>query len=322
MLTKAATTEADEVFLDLEDAVAPEQKKSARARVVEALNSHDYSGKTVAVRVNDVTGPFQYDDVIEVVRGAGAFIDTIVLPKVQHPGEVWFAEHLLTQLEDDLDLDRRIGLELQVESGSGAVDLLDIARVTDRTEALVFGPGDYAADIGVAQVDIGAIDRSYPGHQWHYILSRLVTTARAIGADAIDGPYADFRDEDGLRESADLARRLGMDGKWCIHPAQVAVVNEAFTPSAAQVDRAQALLAAYADAVAAGRGSATFEGAMIDEASRKMADRIVARSAATGRQPTSFARKVSRSTVDRAPESIGCTDSIDRRTSNRSRTAP
>lgn len=280
MLAKAATTDADEIFLDLEDAVAPEEKTAARARVVDALNTHDYSGKTVAVRVNDAGSPYQYDDVIQVVRGAGAHLDTIVLPKVHHPGQVWFAEHLLTQLERDLGLTRRIGLELQIESGAGAVDLVDIARVTDRTEALVFGPGDYAADLGVAQVDLGAVERDYPGHQWHYVLSRLVTTARAVGADAIDGPYADFRDADGLRESAALARHLGLDGKWCIHPAQIAVVNEAFTPTPAQIDRARSLVAAYDDAVAQGRGSATFEGAMIDEASRKMAERIIARGTA------------------------------------------
>lgn len=283
MMAKAATTEADEIFLDLEDAVAPEQKRAARARVVEALNTHDYTGKVVSVRVNDAAGPFQYDDVIEVVRGAGRRLDTITLPKVQHAGEVWFVEHLLSQLERDLGLDRRIGLEIQLESGAGVVDLTDIARVTDRTEALVFGPGDYAADLGIAQVDIGVVERGYPGHQWHYVLSRLVTTARAIGADAVDGPYADFRDEDGLVESAALARHLGVDGKWCIHPSQVAVVNDAFTPTPAEVDRARSLLAAYADAIADGRGAATFEGTMIDEASRKMADRIVARGGAAGR---------------------------------------
>jgi citrate lyase subunit beta/citryl-CoA lyase len=280
MMARAATSEADEIFLDLEDDVAPDQKTSARARVVAALQTNDYSGKLVAVRVNDAASPHQYRDLIDVVRGAGERIDTIILPKVQHPGEVWFAEHLLSQLELDLGLNRRIGLQLQVETGSGAVHLADITRVTDRTEALVFGPGDYAADLGVVSVDVGLLDRGYPGHQWHYVLSRLVTHARAVGGDAIDGPYADVHDHEGLRESTALARHLGVDGKWCIHPAQIPVVNEAFTPTADEMERARALLAAYAEAVTDGRGAATFEGRMIDEANRKMADRIVARGAA------------------------------------------
>ncbi len=282
MLAKAVTTEADEVLLDLEDAVAAAEKPTARAKIVEALNTHDYSGKVVAVRVNDAAGPFQYRDVIELVRGAGGHIDTLVLPKVQHPGEVWFVEHLLSQLERDLGLDNRIGLELQFESGAGVTFVSAIAEVTDRTEALVFGPGDYAADLGLDQTDIGRIERGYPGHQWHYVLSRLVTTARAFGADAIDGPFADFRDERGLRESAGLARHLGIDGKWCIHPSQIPVVNHTFTPSATAVGRAREVLEALAQAKSAGAGATALDGAMIDEATRRMAERIVARGEAAG----------------------------------------
>jgi citrate lyase subunit beta/citryl-CoA lyase len=280
MLARAATTAADMVILDLEDAVAPEQKAAARATVVEALRTHDHRGRTVAVRVNDVTTPWLLDDVVTVLRGAGDRIDTVVVPKVQDAGQVWFAEHLLNQL----DPDRRIGLELQVETATGAVNLTEIAHVTDRIETLVFGPGDWAADLGVPGLAIGAADPAFPGHQWQVIQAQIVTVARAVGADAIDGPYADYRDLDGFLESARRARLLGMDGKWCIHPSQIAPANEQFTPPADQVARAERTLAAYEEAVAVGRGAATLDGAMIDEASRKMAARLLAR-ARTATQP-------------------------------------
>ncbi|MDP9405430.1 MAG: CoA ester lyase [Actinomycetota bacterium] len=282
MVARAAASEADEVFLDLEDAVAPAHKKAARAQVVEALNTVDFGGKVVVVRVNDVTTPYCYDDVISVVRGAGARLDCLMVPKVQAAGQLWFVEHLLTQLEADLGLPRRLGLEVQIETGTGSVNMTEIARVSERTETLIFGPGDYAADQGVPQLDLGMIERGYPGHQWHYILAQIVNNARAIGCDAIDGPYGDYGDPDGYRESATRAKLLGVDGKWCIHPSQVPIANAVFAPTAAQFDAARRLLDAYDDAVAAGRGAASLDGKMIDEASRKMAAKLVARGRAAG----------------------------------------
>jgi citrate lyase subunit beta/citryl-CoA lyase len=282
MMARAAGTEADQVFLDLEDAVAPNEKKGARAKVVEALNSNDYGDKIVVVRVNDATTRYQYDDVIELVRGAGAKLDCLMIPKVQDAGQLWFVENLLNQLESDLELDRRIGLEVQIETGTGSVNMTEIARVTDRIETLIFGPGDYAANQGVPQLDLGMIERDYPGHQWHYILAQIVNTARAVGCDAIDGPYGDYGDPEGYRESATRAKLLGIDGKWCIHPSQVAIANEVFAPSKEQFDHAERMLAAYDEAVRAGRGAASLDGKMIDEASRKMAEKLAARGRAAG----------------------------------------
>jgi citrate lyase subunit beta / citryl-CoA lyase len=282
MMARAAQTEADQVFLDLEDAVAPNEKKDARPKVVEALNGNDYAGKVVVVRVNDATTRYCYDDIIEVVRGAGERLDCLMIPKVQDAGQLWFVENLLTQLEADLETSRRLGLEVQIETGTGSVNMAEIARVTDRIETLIFGPGDYAANMGVPQLDLGMIEPDYPGHQWHYIIAQIVNNARAVGADAIDGPYGDFNDADGYRESCTRAKLLGMDGKWCIHPSQVAVANEVFTPSREQFDDALGVLDAYAEATEAGRGAATYKGKMIDEASRKMAEKLVARGRAAG----------------------------------------
>jgi citrate lyase subunit beta / citryl-CoA lyase len=282
MMERAATSEADQIFLDLEDAVAPNEKKGARAKVVDALNSNDYSGKTVVVRVNDATTRYMYDDIIELVRGAAAQLDCLMIPKVQNPGQLWFVENLLNQLEIDLELDQRLGLEVQIETGTGSVTMTEIAHVTDRIETLIFGPGDYAANMGVPQLDLGMIEPNYPGHQWHYIIAQIVNNARAVGADAIDGPYGDYGDPDGYRESCRRAALLGMDGKWCIHPSQIPIANEVFAPSKEQFDLAERMLAAYAEAIEQGRGAASLDGKMIDEASRKMAEKLVLKGRAAG----------------------------------------
>lgn len=282
MLEKAASTTADQVFLDLEDAVAPDQKRSARDTVVGALSDVDYGEKLVVVRVNDATTPYMYDDIIQVVRGGHARLDCLMVPKVQHAGQLWFVDTLLQQLEADLGLDGRLGLEVQIETGTGSVNMTDIARVTDRTQTIIFGPGDYAADQGVPQLDLGMIESRYPGHQWHYILAQIVNHARSIGCDAIDGPYGDYSDPDGYRESAMRAKLLGVDGKWCIHPSQIEVANEVFSPTSEEFTSARELLEAYDQALAEGRGAATHQGKMIDEASRKMAAKVVSRGEAAG----------------------------------------
>jgi citrate lyase subunit beta/citryl-CoA lyase len=202
MMAKGAASDADQVFLDLEDACAPSEKKPARALVVEALRTHDFGGTVRCVRVNDVSTPWCYGDILEVVTGAGGQLDALVLPKVESAAHVHFVEHLLDGLEADLGLERRIGLELQIESHRGAVALREIAAAATRAESIVFGPGDYAASMGVAQFEIGMNDERYPGHQWHWVMSEIANHARAIGAVAIDGPYVDFADESGYRESA------------------------------------------------------------------------------------------------------------------------
>jgi citrate lyase subunit beta/citryl-CoA lyase len=281
-MARAGERGADQIFLDLEDAVAPHEKKTARAMVVEALNTHDFGAAVVTVRVNDATTPYMYGDIIELLQGAGGRFDCIMVPKVADAGQLWFVEHLMNQLESDLGVDRRHGWEVQIETGTGAVNMTEIARVSDRLECLIFGPGDYAADMGVPQLDLGMVEPEYPGYQWAYINAQIVNTARSVGVDAVDGPYGDYGDADGFRQMATRARLLGMDGKWCIHPAQVALANEVFTPTRQQYDHASGLLVAYREAVDAGRGAAPYEGKMIDEASRKMAEKLVARGRAAG----------------------------------------
>jgi citrate lyase subunit beta/citryl-CoA lyase len=276
MIEKAAGSDADHVFLDLEDACAPSEKKGARATVVDGFNELDFGGKLLAVRVNDVTTGWCHGDIVEVVAGAGARLDCIMLPKVADASHVHFADHLLAGLEADLGLERRIGLEILIESAAGAVNIREIVRASSRLEAVVFGPGDYSVDVGVPQLDFG-MDTGYPGHQWHWVMCEVLNHARSVGAQAIDGPYVDFHGKAGYMESARRALLLGFDGKWCIHPNQIAWANEAFTPSDEQLAQARRLLEAYEAALAAGQGAAALDGKLIDEASRKGAERILAR---------------------------------------------
>jgi citrate lyase subunit beta / citryl-CoA lyase len=282
MVEKAASSAADQVFVDLEDAVAPSEKKAARALVVESLNSLDFGGKVVVVRVNDVTTPFCHGDILALVADAGAKLDCLMIPKVHDASHVHFVDHLLSGLEDDLGLTRPIGLELQIETPHGAIHLVEIAKASKRTQTIVFGPGDYAVSLGVPQLELGMIDPDYPGHQWHWVMSEVANHARAVGAQAIDGPYVDFKDREGYRESARRAKLLGFDGKWCIHPNQIEWANEVFTPSDDQYHYAERLLEAYREATDAGRGAVVFDGKMIDEATRKMAERVAARGRAAG----------------------------------------
>jgi citrate lyase subunit beta/citryl-CoA lyase len=282
-LAKAPQLEADEVFLDLEDAVAPDEKDGARERVIEALRSLDFGETTVVVRVNGTDTPHYYRDLIAVVEQAGSHIDAIMLPKVRTPGDVEMTAKLLTQIELANELEvGRIGIEAQIEDATGLLACEAIAAASPRMETLIFGPGDYSAAVGIPVTTIGGAPDGYPGDHLNYVYSRLVVAARAAGIQAIDGPYARVGDDDGLRERARLARALGLDGKWTIHPGQIAVVNEVFSPSREEWERAEAMLAAYEEAHRAGRGAAVFEGEMIDEANRKMADRIAQSGRAAG----------------------------------------
>jgi citrate lyase subunit beta/citryl-CoA lyase len=283
-LAKAPGLEADEVFLDLEDAVAPNEKESARARVIEALNTLAFrDGMTVAVRVNATDTPHYYRDLIDVVEQAGAKLDAIMLPKVRTPGDVEMTAKLLTQIELAHGLEPgRIGIEAQIEDATGLLACEAIAAASPRMETLIFGPGDYSAAVGIPITTIGGAPDGYPGDHLNYVYSRLIVAARAAGILAIDGPYARVGDEDGLRERSRLARALGMDGKWTIHPGQIATVNEVFSPAREEWERAEAMLAAYEAAHAEGRGAAVFEGEMIDEANRKMAERVARAGRAAG----------------------------------------
>ena len=282
MLEKAATLPADEVILDLEDSVAPGAKGAGVHEAVVATLRAGLAAPTRAVRVNPVDTPFCHRDIVAVVTGAGAEIDVIVLPKVDDPSHVTFADHLLTALEAELGLPRgRVGIEAQIESARGLVNAEAIAACRPgRLEALVVGPGDLAASLGMPHTTIGAPVPGYPGDGWHAVLSRVLVAARASGLQAIDGPYAAIRDLDGLTASARRSRALGYDGKWSIHPDQIGPLNAAYAVPPADLARARRVLEAHAAAAADGSGAASLDGEMIDEATRRMAERLVRRAAA------------------------------------------
>ncbi|HEY9218545.1 MAG TPA: CoA ester lyase [Phenylobacterium sp.] len=267
MMAKAAGSEADHVFLDLEDAVAPSAKPGARKSIVEALNGLDWGKKTRCVRVNDVTTEWCFEDIIEVVEGAGKNLDTLMLTKANRAADVQFVDLLLNQLEMKLGLERgRIGIEVLIEEAQGLQNVEEIAVASPRMECLIFGMGDYSAS---QQMNLRGIGRSegYPGDVFHYPRFRITMAARAAGLDPVDGPYANFRDDDGFRTECKRAFTLGMAGKWAIHPAQIAPALEVFSPTQDEVARARKLKEAYEAASAEGIGSVNVDGVMVDAAS-------------------------------------------------------
>jgi citrate lyase subunit beta/citryl-CoA lyase len=284
MIAKALATEADVVMIDLEDAVAPEAKAAARAHVAAALRDGEWRGRPRTFRINALDTPWFVRDLVDVIETAGESIDLIVVPKAGTAADVQTVTTVLSSLELAAGTVAPIGLEIQIESATGLANCEAIAAASQRVEALVFGPGDYAASLGIPLAAIGMPDRwdtAYPGHRWDYPLHRILVAARSSGARAIDGPYADFRDLDGFRRSCQVARALGYDGKWCIHPAQVPIANDVFTPDDAEIVWARKVIAANAEAERAGRGSFSLNGQMIDAASLRMAASTLARAQRT-----------------------------------------
>jgi len=279
MQAKAATLDADAVLFDLEDATAPTEKEAARAVIVASLRDLQFDRRAVCVRVNGVDTAWCYRDVIDVVEPAGDRIDCIILPKVESAPDVRFLDRLLTQIETARGWQvGRIGLEVLIESATGVQRVDDIASASPRLETLIFGPGDLSASLGLGQLSIGMLDSTYVGDVWHYALMRILVAARANGLLAIDGPFAAFGDLDGLERSARHTAALGFDGKWVIHPSQIETVNRVYSPDPAAFARAEAILAAYRQATKGeGRGALRFEGEMIDEATRKMAESVARR---------------------------------------------
>jgi citrate lyase subunit beta/citryl-CoA lyase len=277
MFEKAAASSADYVFLDLEDAVAPDDKESARHNVIEALAGIDWraAGKTVSVRINGLDTHYMYRDLIDVVEQAGAHVDTIMIPKVGVPGDVYTVDALISQMEQALGFRHRIGVEALIETALGMANVEAVAAASPRLEALHFGVADYAASCRARTMTIGGLNPDYPGDQWHSALSRLLVACRANGLRAIDGPFGDFSDPEGFMAGARRAAALGYDGKWAIHPSQVDLANEVFTPPAAEVEQARRVLGALDEAAAAGRGAAQLDGRMIDAASARMARNVV-----------------------------------------------
>ncbi|MBJ7601457.1 MAG: CoA ester lyase [Candidatus Nephthysia bennettiae] len=285
---KADLSAADMVLFDLEDSVAPAAKEEAREQVVQGLRTHGYRGKLRGVRVNSVETRWCADDVRHVVEGAGDRLDCLVVPKVDDVDAVHFMHHLLNQLEWKLSLERPIGLELQVESARGMENSARVAAASSRNRALIFGPVDLAADMRLPGFGAGETRPDYPGDLWHFFLARVAVAARASGLQAIDGPFVQVRELEGLRESARRSAALGYDGKWVLHPDQVEVVNQVFSPSQEDFDRAHRVMDAYRQATEGERtGAVLLGGEMIDEASRKLAMATLERGQAAGMSSSS-----------------------------------
>ena len=283
-IAKARELSADEVMLDLEDSVAPAAKPAARELAVAALQAGGFGRKLVAVRVNGATTPWAYQDVIAVVGSAPGAVDSLVLPKVSSPAAVVWLDVLLGQVEQAAGLPSgTVSIEAQIEDAAGLAAVEAIAASSRRLVSLVFGPADFMASIGMRSLTVGGQPEGYAFDAHHYPLMRMLVAAKANGLQAIDGPYAKIGDIDGLRAAATSVAALGFDGKWVLHPGQVEVVNEVFTPSPADYARAVGILDAYRQATEVDRrGAVMLDGEMIDEASRKMALAIAAKGEAAG----------------------------------------
>ena len=292
MIDKARSLDVDAVFLDLEDACAPNAKAEGRKIIVESLREGGFDGKIRTVRVNDWTTPWTYRDVVDVVEGAGDALDCIMLPKVQDAAQVRALDMLLTQIEKSTGLDvGRIGIEAQIETAAGLIALNEIAQASDRIETLIFGPADFMASIQMKSLVVGEQPPGYDvGDAYHHILLSILMAARAHDKQAIDGPYLAIKDLDGLARVAGRAAALGFDGKWVLHPTQVEVINEVFSPGQADFDHAENILDAYewcTSEAGGSRGAAMLGDEMIDEASRKMALVISGKGRAAGMTRTS-----------------------------------
>ena len=274
MMAKGSGMEVDHIFLDLEDAVAPVAKPEARGKIVEALNTHNFGKSVRCVRINDVETQWCYKDIIEVVTGAGENLDTIMIPKVKYAHDVVWVDILLNQIEMEIGLKKKIGIELLIEEVEGMQNIDAISVSSPRLEAMVFGMGDYSASQGVNVRAIGG-DGGYPGDIWHYQRQRLVIACRSAGIDPIDGPFGNFKDDDGYRRECTRSSILGCVGKWAIHPAQVPHSQEIYSPNPEDVTHARKIAAAYDEAVANGQGAAQVDGTMIDAASVRIVQNTV-----------------------------------------------
>ncbi len=277
MFDKAANSDVDFIFLDLEDAVVPDDKPKARKNIIEALNDIDWrgKGKTMSIRINGLDTHYMYRDVVDIVEQAGQHLDTILIPKVGVPGDVYMVECMVTQIEEAKKIEHKIGLECLIETALGMANVEAIAQCSNRLEALHFGVADYAASNRARTVNIGGLNPDYPGDQWHAAITRMTVACRAFGLRPIDGPFGDFNDPDGYILAAKRAAALGIEGKWAIHPSQIKLANDVFTPPEAEVKKAKGILEALKEAARQGKGAAQYEGKMIDAASARMAENVV-----------------------------------------------
>jgi len=285
MIVKAAASDADSICIDLEDSVPSDVKEVSRSNVIRAFTELDFGGRVRMFRINGLDTPFAYRDLIEVVEAAGSRIDHVMLPKCSGPGDVAFVSRLLSQIEERQGFDREIGIEAQIETAAGFVWLREIGTASPRLRALIFGSGDYAASMKMPASGIGtrdANDEAYPGHRWHAVMHAIVANARANGLRCVDGPYSDFRNLEGFEYSCRVARTMGFDGKQCIHPQQLELVNRIFGPTPEEIAHARRVVEAYDAAAAAGRGAVSLDGRMVDEANVRMARVVLTHAEPTG----------------------------------------
>ena len=277
MFEKAANSPADYVFLDLEDAVSPGDKIQARKNTIEALHDIDWrsKGKTISVRINSIDTHYMYRDVVDLVEQAGDRLDTILIPKVGVAADVYMVDAMLTQIEEAKGINNKIGIEALIETTLGMANVDAIATSSPRMEAMHFGVADYAASCRARTTNIGGLNPDYPGDQWHHGLSCMLVACRAYGLRPIDGPFGDFNDPDGYRLGARRAAAMGYEGKWAIHPSQIELANEVYSPPTEEVDHARRILLALEEAAAQGKGAAQLDGRMIDAASARMAENVV-----------------------------------------------
>lgn len=280
VIAKGAASDADMVFIDNEDSVAPSAKVESRQKIVHALNTLDWGKKTTCVRINELASEWAYEDIIEIVEKAHSRLDLIMVPKVRTPADVLFVDTLLTQIEKKLKLDKRIGLEVLIEEVEAVINVEEIARSTPRLEALIFGMGDYSASQGVDRKAIAAGE--YPGDHWHYQRSKIVIACRAAGIEAVDGPQGNFKDTATYRQEALRGRILGCVGKWAIHPAQIPIALEVFTPQAEDVALARRICEQFDKAEAEGQGTVVIDGTMFDAASVRSRRLIIERAEMMG----------------------------------------
>lgn len=290
MFEKAAKLDVDVIFLDLEDAVAPNEKEQARKNIIKALNEIDWGNKSMSVRINGLDTHYMYRYVVDVVEQAGERLDLIMIPKVGTAADVYAVDMMVTQIEAAKGYKKRIGFEHIIETALGMQNVSEIAAASPRNESLHFGVADYAASTRARTTIIGGVNEDYSvltdpakdgsrevhwGDMWHYALARMVVAARANGLRPIDGPFGDFSDPDGYRAAAKRAAVLGCEGKWAIHPSQAALANEVMSPSDSEVDRAERILKAMADAEKTGKGAVSLDGRLIDYASIRQAEVLI-----------------------------------------------
>jgi len=293
MFAKAAQSNADVIFLDLEDAVAPDEKEQARKNIIFTLNEMDWGDKTMSIRINGLDTHYMYRDVVDIVEQAGERLDLIMVPKVGTASDVYAVDMLVTQIEDARNYKKRIGFEHIIETALGMQNVTEIATASKRNESLHFGVADYAASTRARTTVIGGVNPDYAiltdaekgkerevhwGDMWHYALARMVVACRANGLRPVDGPFGDFKDSEGYKAAAKRAAVLGCEGKWAIHPSQIDLANEVMSPSKAEVTKAQRILEAMGEAEKAGKGAVSLDGRLIDYASIRQAEVLVEKS--------------------------------------------